>query len=238
DGLGRRMPESWPGLAWATLCPTMEANSRMNPTSPTTIDYYVWLLSDWAYLGGVRFIQIAARHGLRVNHIPMRMPDVFAGSGGVLLAERSWQRQAYRIQELRRWRAKLGIVVNIEPKFFPTDVDLASCVVIAAQNRGLPVADLVNALMRAVWAEDRDIADPATIADMVTANGFDAASLLTEAGTAPVRAEYRTNTKRALDRGVFGSPCYRFNGELFWGQDRLDMLEEAIIRASAQDLGR
>ena len=210
----------------------------MSSTSSATIDYYVWLLSDWAYLGGVRFIQMAARHGLRVNHIPMRMPDVYAGSGGVLLADRAWQRQAYRIRELKRWRAKLGIPVNIEPRFFPTDIDLASCVVVAAQNRGLPVADLVNAIMRAVWAEDRDVAAPATIADIATGQGFDAASLLAEAGTEPVRAEYRANTRRALDAGVFGSPFYSFNGELFWGQDRLDMLEEAIVRAGGKDLGR
>src|ERR1700747_2796832 len=118
----------------------------------STIDYYVWLLSDWAYLGGVRFVQLAARHRLKINHIPMRMQDVYAGSGGLLLANRSWQRQAFRIAELKRLR--LGIPVNIEPKFFPADVDLASCVVIAAQQRGLSVADFVNAGMRGAWAED------------------------------------------------------------------------------------
>src|SRR5580704_13790014 len=101
-----------------------------------TIDYYVWLLSDWAYLGGVHFVQLAARHGIKINHIPMRMQDVYAGSGGILLANRSWQRQAYRITELKRWRSRLGIHVNIEPKFFPCDVDLASCVVIVAQQSG------------------------------------------------------------------------------------------------------
>jgi len=205
---------------------------------PASIDYYVWLLSDWAYLGGVRFIQMAARHRLRVNHIPMRMPDVYAGSGGVLLGDRAWQRQAYRIQELKRWRAKLGIPLNIEPLFFPADIDLASCVVIAAQHRGLPVADLVNAIMRAIWAEDRNIADPATVADIATAHGLDAATLLAEAATDSVRRAYHDNTKRALDAGVFGSPFYSVNGELFWGQDRLDMVEEAIIRASTRSSGR
>ena len=67
-----------------------------------TIDYYVWLMSDWAYLGGVRFVQLAARHGVKINHIPMRMQDVYAGSGGILLANRSWQRQAYRITALTK----------------------------------------------------------------------------------------------------------------------------------------
>src|SRR5579863_148068 len=96
-------------------------------TDPTpSIDYFVWLLSDWAYLGGVRFLQMAARHGLRVNHIPMRMQDVFAGSGGIVLADRAWQRRAYRIAELKRWRARLGIPLNIEPRYFQADIDLAS----------------------------------------------------------------------------------------------------------------
>src|ERR1700731_382495 len=114
----------------------------------STIDYYVWLLSDWAYLGGVRFVQLAARHGLKINHIPMRMQDVYAGSGGVLLANRSWQRQAYRVTQLKRWGTRPGLSLDIEPKFYPADVDLASCVVIVAQQRGLPVADFVNAVMR------------------------------------------------------------------------------------------
>jgi 2-hydroxychromene-2-carboxylate isomerase len=202
----------------------------------STIDYYVWLLSDWAYLGGVRFVQLAARHGLKINHIPMRMQEVYAGSGGVLLANRSWQRQAYRITELKRWRSRLGIPVNIEPKFYPADVDLASCVVIAAQQRGLPVADFVNAVMRAVWAEDRNVADPGVaIAERC---GLEGRALLEAADAQAVRAEYRGNTERALAAGVFGSPFYAFAGELFWGQDRLDMLEEAIVRSGTGNLGR
>src|SRR5215469_12850536 len=143
-----------------------------------TIDYYVWLSSDWAYLGGVRFVQLAVRHGLKINHIPMRMQDVYAGSGGIVLANRSSQRQAYRITELKRWRSKLGIPLNIEPKFFPSDVDLASCVVIAGQRRGLPVADLVNSVMHAIWAEDQDVSDPAVLELLAKRSGLDGPALL------------------------------------------------------------
>jgi len=203
-----------------------------------TIDYYVWLLSDWAYLGGVRFVQMAARHGVEINHIPMRMQDVYAGSGGILLANRSWQRQAYRITELKRWRTRLGIPVNIEPKFYPTDVDLASCMVIAGQRRSLPVAGFVNAVMRAIWAEDRDASDPAVLVALARQCGLDGPALLDAAGGESVREEYRHNTARALAAGVFGSPFYVFKGELFWGQDRLEMLEEAIVRSAAANLGR
>jgi len=204
----------------------------------STIDYYVWLMSDWAYLGGVRFVQLAARHGLKINHIPMRMQDVYAGSGGIVLANRAWQRQAYRVTELKRWRSRLGIPVNIEPKFFPGDIDLASCVVIAAQRRGLPVADFVNAVMRAIWAEDRNVSDPGVLVAIAEHCGLDGGTLLDAADAESVRAEYRGNTDRALAAGVFGSPFYVFAGELFWGQDRLDMLEEAIVRSVTGNLGR
>jgi 2-hydroxychromene-2-carboxylate isomerase len=203
-----------------------------------TIDYYVWLSSDWAYLGGLRFVQLAARHGLKINHIPMRMQDVYAGSGGLVLANRSWQRQAYRITELKRWRSRLGIPVNIEPKFFPADVDLASCIVIAGQHRGLPVANLVNAVMRALWAEDQNVSDAAVLVALAERCGLNGPALLEAAAAQIVREEYRSNTARALAAGVFGSPFYVFAGELFWGQDRLDMLEEAIVRSVAGNLGR
>jgi 2-hydroxychromene-2-carboxylate isomerase len=203
-----------------------------------TIDYYVWLSSDWAYLGGARFVQMAARHGLKINHIPMRIQDVYAGSGGIVLANRSWQRQAYRITELKRWRSQLGIPVNIEPKFFPCDVDLASCAVIAGQRRGLPIADFVNAVMRAIWAEDQNVADPDVLIAIANRYGLESRALLDAADTEAVRAEYRDNTARALAAGVFGSPFYVFAGELFWGQDRLGMLEEAIVRSATGNLGR
>jgi 2-hydroxychromene-2-carboxylate isomerase len=202
------------------------------------IDYYVWLLSDWAYLGGIRFVQLAKRHGLKINHIPMRMQDVYAGSGGILLGNRSWQRQAYRITELKRWRSRLGIPVNIEPKFFPCDIDLASCMVIASQRLGLPITDFVNAVMRAIWAEDQNVADPGVLIAIADRCGLEGRELVDAADTEAVRNEYRGNTARALAAGVFGSPFYVFAGELFWGQDRLDMLEEVIVRSATGHLGR
>jgi 2-hydroxychromene-2-carboxylate isomerase len=202
------------------------------------IDYYVWLSSDWAYLGGVRFVQLAKRHRLKINHIPMRMQDVYAGSGGILLGNRSWQRQAYRITELKRWRSRLGIPVNIEPKFFPCDVDLASCMVIAGQRRGLSITNFVNAVMRAIWAEDQNVAEPGVLIAIADRCGLEGRELLDAADTEPVRSEYRGNTARALAAGVFGSPFFVLAGELFWGQDRLDMLEEAIVRSATGNLGR
>lgn len=210
----------------------------MTPPLTRTIAYYFSLESDWAYLGGERFVQMAARHHVSIRHIPIRLDDLYAGSGGILLAQRSWQRQAYRITELKRWRAKLGIPVNIEPKYFPADVNLASCMVIAGQQRGLPVADFVNAVMRALWAEDQDVSNPTVLTTIAEQCGLPGPDLLEAAHSGIARDEYRENTTWALAAGVFGSPFYAFEGELFWGQDRLDMLEEAVIRSAGTDLGR
>ena len=110
--------------------------------------------------------------------------------------------------------------------------------VIAGQRRGLPITDLVNAVMRAIWAEDRDVSDPAVLTALARRCGLDGPALLEAAGTGPVREEYGGNTARALAAGVFGSPSYVFAGEFFWGQDRLDMLEEAIVRSATGNLGR
>jgi 2-hydroxychromene-2-carboxylate isomerase len=209
----------------------------LEQTMPS-IDYYVWLMSDWAYLGQVRFSQIAARHGVHVNYVPMRMQDVYAASGGIVLEKRSWQRRDYRIEELKRWSERLGMIINIEPSYFPVDVDLASCMVIAAQNRGLSVDNLASAMMRAIWVKDENLADRDTLLRIVDRAGYDGLALLEAAAAADVRQEYASNTTRALEAGVFGSPFYIFRGERFWGQDRLDMVEERLIRARGVNLGR
>ena len=205
------------------------------------IDYYFWLLSDWAYLGGGRLEQMAARHRVPINHVPLRLPDVYARTGGLLLAQRSWQRQTYRVEELKRWRERLGMPCNIEPRYFSADIDLASCAVIAAQHRGLAVGALVNAMLKAVWADDLDVSDAAVVTTILDGHGLDAASLLDAAASERVRAAYAENTDRAVDNGVFGSPFYLFDGQVFWGQDRLEMLEEAVVQRLRRDglaLGR
>jgi 2-hydroxychromene-2-carboxylate isomerase len=203
-----------------------------------SIDYFVWLMSDWAYFGGVRLEQLAIRHDLAIRYIPMRMQDVYAASGGILLHQRSWQRQAYRVEELRRWSVKLAMPINIEPKFFPADVDAASCMVIAAQRKNLAVGPFVNVLLRALWVEDQDLSDREGLVRLAERCGLDGTYLLAAADDDDTKEEYRSNTERALTAGVFGSPFYVLGNETFWGQDRLDMLEDAVVRLKGADLGR
>jgi len=199
----------------------------------STIDYYFWLNSDWAYLGADRLVRIASDHGLRINWMPVDLPDVYRRTGGQLLGQRAPERQAYRVIELRRWCRRLGMEVNHSPKYICPDASLASRIFIAADRMGLPVAPLHQAILRAEWCEERDISNPDELRTILLGLGMDAKAVRAEAAKPETEALYRRFTDAAVEAGVFGSPSYIFDGELFWGQDRLDMLKEKIARASS-----
>jgi len=190
-----------------------------------SIDYYDSMSSPWTYLGHLRFVKLAHRFGLTIRHKPMDLLKVWSVSGGLPLKQRAQQRQAYRHQELRRWRELLQMPCNLEPAHHPVADRRACYMVIAAMRRGLDWSTLSYAILRAVWAEDRDIADHATLVTIANENGMDGKALLAATEDAAVQAEYLSNTEEAIRIGVFGAPTYVFDGELFWGQDRLQMLE-------------
>jgi len=189
------------------------------------IDYYDSMSSPWTYLGHLRFVELARRYGLTVRHKPMDLLKVWSVSGGLPLKQRAQQRQAYRHQELRRWSELLHLPCNLEPAHHPVADRRACYMVIAATQRGLDWIKLSHAILRAVWAEDRDIADHATLVAIANEQGFDGKGLLAATEDAAVQSEYQSNTEEAMKLGVFGAPTYVFDGELFWGQDRLQMLE-------------
>lgn len=192
-----------------------------------SVTVYYALSSPWTYLGWARFREIAERSGARVDHRPIKVGEVFAASGGLPLAQRPRQRQAYRLQELRRWRHHLDLPLNLEPRHFPVDERLAACMVIACGQRGGDVSRLSEAMMRAVWVEDRDIAEPDTLAAIAADQGA-GDDLLAAARAPDIEACYDANTEAAIEHGVFGVPTYIIGDELFWGQDRLDFVERAL----------
>jgi 2-hydroxychromene-2-carboxylate isomerase len=196
------------------------------------IDYYFSVLSDWAYFGGERLERLARRYGAKVNHMPIRLAAVYAGTGGILLQKRSKQRQDYRVVELRRWRDHLGIPINISPRYYPTDDELSSCLIIAAKLKGLDAGVLANAILRAIWAEERDIADAETLFRIAEGLGFDGSELIALARQEATKKKFENYTMEAQQRGVFGSPFYFCGEEIFWGQDRLDFLEDVLAGAT------
>ena len=196
------------------------------------VDYFMTPVSPWTYLGHARFRAICARHGAQVHLRVMDLGKVFPASGGVPLKDRAPQRRAYRLVELKRWRDFLGLPLTVEPKFFPVPAEAPATTVLAVLERhGTDAAlDVAGDLMRGTWAEERNIADAETLAEVLTKRGLDTPALLAHARSAEVAARYIQHSQEAIARGIFGSPSYVYKDELFWGQDRLDFLERAIAQ--------
>jgi 2-hydroxychromene-2-carboxylate isomerase len=191
------------------------------------VDYYFSPSSPWTYLGHRRFAEIARNHHAQIAVKPVDFGVIFPQSGGLPLGKRAPQRQAYRLMELKRWRAHLDVPLTLQPKFFPVDASPAAVAIIAAAPSGVDAQmKLAGAIMRALWAEEKNIAEPSTLRAAAAEAGLDADKLLA-AGPA-AKAQFDAYTQEALTRGVFGAPTYACGDELFWGQDRLDFLERAL----------
>ena len=196
------------------------------------IDYYASLNSPWTHLGAARIEALAAKHGATIRIYPVDFGTVFAGSGGLPLPKRAPQRQAYRLMELRRWRDFLGVPINIEPKFFPSSETLsAPCVIALRETQGdAPAIRLAHRVLKAVWQDELDPGNPATLSKLIEEVGLDADAVM-KLGAEPRWTERRNaDTQAALARGVFGAPSYVISDEIFWGQDRLDFVERKLAR--------
>lgn len=195
------------------------------------IDCYFGTISIWNYLAGNRLGEIAARHDAAVTYKPLDLNQLFARTGGKALADRHEARRAYRLQELARWSVHLGMPLNPQPAFFPVNGAPAAYVIIAAQAKGIDVGPLAHAIGRAVWAEERDIADDATLRAILAEQDLDPG--LVDSGLFVGAETYARNLEDAVAAGAFGSPFYiiRETDQRFWGQDRLDFLDQALSRA-------
>ena len=192
------------------------------------IDYYFTLLSPWAYLGHRALLDIAAAKGATVHYKPVMLARVFENSGAAPLAQRPKARQDYRFLDLQRWRAKRGLPLNLEPKHFPTNPSLADRTVIALVAEGRDPGDYAEAVFRACWTEERDIAERETLAEKLSQAGHDAERVLAAAEAEATARVYEANTAEAVSVNAIGAPTYVLRGEVFWGQDRLDLLADAL----------
>ena len=191
------------------------------------IDYFFTVISPWVYLAGDRLERIAERQGATIRYVPIDGPALFPRTGGQVLAERHESRKAYRLQELARWSRKLGMKLDLHPAHFPVNPAPASYAVIAAQGAGGgDLGGLVRGFLRAVWAEGRNIAEDAVVKEIMAAHGFDPG--LADRGMFAAADIYVRNLDEAVARGVFGLPFYIVGEEKFWGQDRLEMLEDHL----------
>jgi 2-hydroxychromene-2-carboxylate isomerase len=199
-----------------------------------TVQYYFAPQSPWTYLGHLRFWDVTRKHGARVEVLPVDLGGkVFPVSGGLPLGKRAPQRQAYRLLEMKRFSEHLHAPMNLQPKFFPVAGDDAARLIIAVEQAdGSDAAmHITDAVLRAVWVEQRNIADEATLAALLAERELPARRL-DDAHSQAVAERYEAHTQQAIDAGVFGAPSYVLDGEIFWGQDRLDFLDRKLAGQS------
>lgn len=194
------------------------------------VDYYASLNSPWTHLGAARLEAVAARHAATLRIYPVDFGTIFPASGGLPLPKRSPQRQAYRLQELERWRAHLEVPIHLQPRFFPAAEKLpAGCVIAARETLGdKPAVALAHRVLKALWEEERDTGDQDVLAALIEEIGLDAASLLALGEEGRWAEQRARDTQTALARGVFGAPSYVVGEEIYWGQDRLDFLDRRL----------
>ncbi len=192
------------------------------------------LSSPWAYFAGPKIQAIVRRHGVKLVLKPYDFQDVAPKTGGVPIRTRPEPRRAYHALELDRWRKYLGMPLVLEPKFYPADGKPAGwnkppgSMVIAAQEAGLDALRLSHALLRALWAEERDTSNSEVRRAIAKENGMDGDALVAAETSAAVQALYKRYSDEAVECGVFGAPTYVLDGERFWGQDRLDFLDRTL----------
>jgi 2-hydroxychromene-2-carboxylate isomerase len=192
------------------------------------IDYYFSLHSPWAYIGHVPFMEVARRHDLKVAFRPISLTLVFAETGGLPVAKRHPARLRYRILELQRWREKRGLKFNLHPKFWPLNVEIADRFVVALAAAGYDPDPFLRRAFAAIWEGEQNLADDATLIALADGVNLPGGELLADAKRDENKAKYEQNSKDAIAIEVIGSPSYVLDGEVFWGQDRLDLLDDAL----------
>jgi 2-hydroxychromene-2-carboxylate isomerase len=200
-----------------------------------TVECFYTLSSPWMYFAGPQLTEIVRRHGASLLLRPYDFRLVVQHNGGIPLRSRPEPRQDYHALELDRWSRHLKMPIQLKPKHYPpTDQRPAGRMVMAAQARGLDAMALSHAILRALWVEERDIADPRVRIAIAEEQGLPGEALNREAESESILAEWDRNNREAIARGVFGSPTF-FCGDLWlWGQDRLFFLDQHLSGVAVQ----
>jgi 2-hydroxychromene-2-carboxylate isomerase len=193
-----------------------------------TIDYWFTLASPWAFLGHDAFMKLAKAHDVAINYKPVFLGEVFKATGGLPLAQRAPARQRYRMLELQRWRELRAIPLKLKPRNWPFDPALADRCVVAIAEAGGDPSGFMRAVWEASWVKEEDCGQEAKLAELLSRSGHDAKDVLAAAKSDEIGKIYAARAPEAIAAGVFGSPCYVLGGEVFWGQDRLDLLARAL----------
>jgi len=193
------------------------------------VEYYYSVASPYAYLGVKKFQEIIKKYSLEVIEKPIDLVGtVFAETGGTPVPKRHPSRQQYRLVEIERFGNKLNININKQPKFFPpADPHKAALFTIASIKSGLSI-DFGKEVLTKLWSEEKDISQDSVLEEVCNKFKLNFNEIKTAANSEEIKSIYLSNSNDAIAQGVFGAPSFIMNNELFWGQDRLDFLEDKI----------
>ena len=192
------------------------------------IEYFYAPISGYAYLGEQRLVQLAAEAGASVEFKPVDIARVFAASETTAPFKQSQARIKYRMKDMQRTADYLGIAINPKPKHWPVPVELAAKTIYAAIELGVEPHAISFALLSAVYAHELDVSSAEALSSLLLEMNLDANSIEARRASTEISMKYDEATQQAIEYGVFGSPTYVVDGELFFGQDRLEMLATAL----------
>ena len=194
-----------------------------------TVEFYFDLGSPASYLAWTQLPTLCARNGATLVYRPMLLGGVFQATGNASPAMVP-AKGRYMFTDLGRYARRYGVPFGMPPGF-PVNTLTLMRGVIGMQLRSPGQFDvLVAALFRGLWAQQRNLSDAATLDETLGQAGFDPAAFHALAADGEVKAELKRVTEEAVARGVFGAPTVFIEGEMFFGQDRLDFVEEALAR--------
>jgi 2-hydroxychromene-2-carboxylate isomerase len=190
--------------------------------SETILDFYWEPSSPYSYLASTLVEAVAQRIGARLLWKPILLGKVFEVTGNRMNVAVP-AKGKYMFEDLELLARHYGLPLT-QPKVFPVNrVAVARAALAAPAERQ---AELSKALMRAYWGEGRDVGNAEELRRVIAGIGLDADAVLARTQEAAVKDELRRNTEEAIARGVFGAPSFFIRGRLFWGCDRLALLEE------------
>ncbi len=192
-----------------------------------TVEYYFDFGSPAAYLASTQLALLAANTGASVVWRPMLLGGVFIATGNASPASVP-AKGKYIFLDFARFAKRYGVPLAINP-FFPINTITLMRIAVGLQMRqDARFMDYCRAMYRAIWVDAQNMNDAATVAKVLTAGGFDATALLALAAEQPVKDKLKADTEAAVARGVFGAPTFFVGEQIFWGQDRLDFVREAL----------
>jgi len=191
--------------------------------------YFYSVVSPFAYLGNKKLIEISKKYSAEIIEKPIDLVGkVFVATGGVPVPQRHISRQNYRLLELKRWGNFLNIKINQKPKFFPPkDPHTPALFCIASINMGIK-NDFSFRVLKELWAQENDISNLETLKSIANDLKINFEELNKFAMSDKIKKIYESNTQEAINMNIFGVPTYIYNNEIFWGQDRLELLEHSL----------